>query len=419
VTRLADAIRHDDLRRRNRALVLSAVRRAGTPSRTDIAQRTGLSHSTISAIASDLMSEGVVHAIGVQDQVARRGRPQVSLGLNRRAASIVVVVLLLNSLSVALVDYAGATVAETSRRLDTQALDGASLKAEIERDVAEILAQAAGDAGPLMRIVMAVQGVTDSAGRRLMWSPITHEADIDFADHFETVFAVPTTLENDCNMIAVAVGWRQPEIFHTNFVAILLSNGIGMGLMLKGAPFAGSHSSGGEFGHMIHIPDGARCRCGRNGCVEAYAGNYAILRNALGQDARAEPMADIDQETMRRLAAAARDHEGLEREAFRAAGNALGFALGSLFALIDPAPIAMVGPGTSAFDIMEPTIRDAIARTAGGQHGPSAPIEIYPDENSLIRGGAELTALFHLDDKVFAPGLTAGRQVRNQASLMA
>ncbi|TIX60890.1 MAG: sugar kinase, partial [Mesorhizobium sp.] len=46
-------IRHDDLRRRNRAMVISAVRRAGQPSRTEIAATTGLSHSTISAISSD------------------------------------------------------------------------------------------------------------------------------------------------------------------------------------------------------------------------------------------------------------------------------------------------------------------------------------------------------------------------------
>ena len=51
-------IRHDDLRRRNRAMVIAAVRRAGRPSRTEIAATTGLSHSTISAISSALIGEG-------------------------------------------------------------------------------------------------------------------------------------------------------------------------------------------------------------------------------------------------------------------------------------------------------------------------------------------------------------------------
>ena len=76
-------IRHDDLRRRNRAMVISAVRRAGQPSRTEIAAMTGLSHSTISAISSDLIGEGVLgEAKSGEGGVLKRGRPQVAISLN-------------------------------------------------------------------------------------------------------------------------------------------------------------------------------------------------------------------------------------------------------------------------------------------------------------------------------------------------
>ena len=61
-------------------------------------------------------------------------------------------------------------------------------------------------------------------------------------------------MENDCNMMAVALRWRDPERYRDDFIAILLSHGIGMGLVLKGELFTGTHSSGGEFGHMIHRP---------------------------------------------------------------------------------------------------------------------------------------------------------------------
>ncbi len=81
-----------------------------------------------------------------------------------------------------------------------------------------------------------------------------------------------------------------------------------MGLVLKGELFTGTQSSGGEFGHMMHRPDGALCRCGRRGCVEAYAGNYAIWRSA-EQPARTQtPISDIGADDMAKLAAAARDH---------------------------------------------------------------------------------------------------------------
>ena len=53
-------------------------------------------------------------------------------------------------------------------------------------------------------------------------------------------------------MMAIALRWRDPSRYRDNFFAILLSHGIGMGLVLKGELFTGTQSSGGEFGHMIH-----------------------------------------------------------------------------------------------------------------------------------------------------------------------
>src|SRR5690606_2032142 len=156
--------------------------------------------------------------------------------------------------------------------------------------------------------------------------------------------------------------------------------------------------------------DGALCRCGRRGCIEAYAGNYAIYRHARGESERAQPAADIDDATMLAMAAAARDHPGREREAFLRAGEAIGFGLGSLFALFDPAPVAIVGLGTSAFDIIEPAIRDAIARTAGGQHNAAISFDLEADETPLIREGGALRALTFVDQEIFAPGLAPERR---------
>src|SRR5690606_20989819 len=106
-------VRHDDLRRRNRAMVLAAVRRLGQPSRTEIASATELSNSTISAISADLIAEGTLVEIKASEGVlARRGRPQVALGLNPGRATVAVVVLTLNQLWATLLTYDGAVARE-------------------------------------------------------------------------------------------------------------------------------------------------------------------------------------------------------------------------------------------------------------------------------------------------------------------
>lgn len=400
-------IRHDDLRRRNRAMVISAVRRSGQPSRTEIAGTTALSHSTISAIAADLIGEGVLlEAKSAEPALLKRGRPQVAIALNPSAGSVIAVVLSLNSLTATLIDYSGQTIASEVRRFATQVLSRNELISEVLAVTRQLVERNGEDAPRVMRVVMAIQGITDSGARTLLWSPIMPHTDIGFADLVEGATGIPVTVENDCNMMAVALRWRNPRLYRDNFFTLLLSHGIGMGLVLRGEVFTGTQSSGGEFGHMIHRPGGALCRCGRQGCIEAYAGSYAIWRNAMRLPEDSQPAADIPDSEMTKLAEKARAGDGPEREAFRKAGAAIGYGLGSVFALFDPAPVAMVGHGASAFDLIEGSIREAIAQTAGGQHSKAISFDTDTDEMRLIREGCAMRALTFVDDQIFAPGVS-------------
>jgi predicted NBD/HSP70 family sugar kinase len=408
-------IRHDDLRRRNRAMVIAAVRRAGQPSRTEIAATTVLSHSTISAISADLIAEGIlVETKGSEPASSKRGRPQVAIALAPNAALVITVVLSLNFLSAAVIDYSGQVIAEKQSRPATLTMQADQLTGACVEIVRSVIANHH-ESGRVKRIVLAVQGITDFDGRSMLWSPIAAHTDIGFADRLEAAFGIPVTVENDCNMIAVALRWRNPERYHHDFIAILLSHGIGMGLILRGELFTGTQSSGGEFGHMIHRPDGALCRCGRRGCIEAYAGNYAIWRNATRAGEDEEPVADVADADMAELAARARAGDGPEREAYRRAGEAIGFGLGSLFALIDPAPVAIVGVGAAAFDLIEPHLRAAIAKTAGGVHSKAISFATESDERPLIREGCAMRALTFIDNELFAgvgsQAIQGGKQV--------
>ncbi|WP_274423131.1 ROK family protein [Chelativorans sp. YIM 93263] len=401
---MVGGIRHYEMRKRNRALVISAVRKAGQCSRTQIARLTDLSQSTISAIASDLLDEKIMRQAGQGEATpARRGRPQVAIELNPEAASAVCVYLSFNNLSAALVDYCGRVIERQDTRLST--LDVG--QRELMDLAASTIRSLIGNRDNVLRVVLAVQGITDSDGHELLWSPITPHNHVPFGPALEEIFGLPVIVQNDCNMIAAALRWHDPQRYGDNFAAILLSDGIGMGLMLNGRLFTGTHSSGGEFGHMIHEPNGALCRCGRQGCIEAYAGTYAIWRKAHGRSPMEEPVADTEPEHMGALARCARSGDERALEAFNEAGQAIGFGIGSLFALVDPAPIVIVGQGTTAMDILEPAIRRALARTAGGQDAVDIPIETEREEIPLVQHGCAMTALTGIDNDIFGPAQRA------------
>lgn len=406
---MAMTLRFDDLRVRNREAIIASVRRNGNVSRTSLAAQNRLSHSTISSISADLIEEGALLEERAADLGGkRRGRPQVNLSLRPELGHIVTCVLLLNKLTVSRFDYDGTLRATKNTRLQTTRMGREALVETMIEAIASLAPQADEAPSPLLRIAMAVQGVIDADASILQWSPITPHGNIPFGAILEQRFRVPVTVDNDCSMIAAAMQWRDPFRYSENFIAVLLSHGIGMGLVLHGSLFTGTRSSGVEFGHMTHMPKGALCRCGRLGCIEAYAGNYAIWRNA-NQFAPDSAPEDVDDLEMSELSARARQADGPERAAYQMAASALGYGLGSLFALIDPAPVLFIGSGAASFDLMEETLRATLLETAGGAAAGAISFETYSDEIPLIREGCAIRALKVIDREIVAKGESASK----------
>jgi hypothetical protein len=292
---------------------------------------------------------------------------------------VVTIVLTLNVASLSLIDYAGQRFSERAARLPTQTIGRKELTEAVLEAVAELhcwhpertvracVWRWPSRASPTPRARTAV--VADHAPHHM-----------PFADTLERAFRIPDgreRLQHDRHRASRARARALSRQSRRDHAFERHRHGADPGRRL----FTGSRLLGGEFGHMIHMPDGALCRCGRHGCIEAYAGNYAIMRNARGQGELGTAGSRYRRAAMVALAARARDEDGPEREAFRTAGRAIGYGLGSLFALIDPAPVAIVGPGTAAFDIIEPALREALANTAGGQDAVPLQFELELDED--------------------------------------
>lgn len=406
--------RSDDVRKRNRSRILHVLRRNGPVSRKGICSRTGLSASTVSAITSELLEEAVILATGRDGPAGLgRGRPQIRLALNPRAALVAAVMVQLDRISVCISDYCGDRLADVDRSFRARRASPDGFRAALIETVREALSQVPCNSGTLKRMRLGVQGVTDVDGASMLWSPITRHRHLALRADLEPVFSAPVKLSNDCSMIARALHWRAPDRFSNNYAAVLLSHGIGMGLMLNGELVSGIRSSGTEFGHLSHIPDGALCRCGRRGCIEAYAGDYAIYRRARAADETQAPRNDIGYEEMDEVHRAALQGNKEAIAAYHDAGRALGTGLADMYALMDSFPVAFVGHGTRAFEFIEEPLRQAISSTKLDVIGNEIEIHCFPDEKPLILEGCTVTALLEVDE-MFAHAAEA-REVEKNA----
>ena len=390
-------LRSDDMRRRNRLRIIQIVRRCGTISRGEIAHSASLSPATVSTISGELIAEGVLVARSNETNgSAGRGRPSVGLSVNPQFRHAVLIILKIGAVNVAIVDYAGTVIARQHFHLDMANVTMDQFRDTLVTEIRQTWEASGLSADQLGRISIGVQGTTDIAGLRLLRSPMTPLTDIPMAFWLEEEFGVPTRLANDCDLIARALNWRDPERYSDNFAAILLAHGVGMGLFLRGQIINGTSSSGTEFGHMLHQTDGALCRCGSHGCIEADAGDYAILRRYHGKSPRLQPVSHVEPQEIMHIAQAGREGDALAVDAFASAGRALGSGLAGIFALVDPFRVAFVGHGAAAFDLMGPALREVL-KNSNASAASSIPIDLYIDEIPLVFEGCGIGALSEID----------------------
>ncbi|MGI8757423.1 MAG: ROK family protein [Acidimicrobiales bacterium] len=107
------------------------------------------------------------------------------------------------------------------------------------------------------------------------WNP-----DVDIAAELGDSLGIPVVFANDAQ--AGVVGeWVAGAAVGDSFVlGVWLGTGVGGGLVLDGRSYGGAGGGSGELGHMVVRPEGARCGCGRRGCLEAYAGRRMMTASA-------------------------------------------------------------------------------------------------------------------------------------------
>ena len=95
-------------------------------------------------------------------------------------------------------------------------------------------------------------------------------------DRLAEVTGLPVVVDNDAKALALGEGWRGAAQGESDFLAMVVSTGVGGGIVLDGRLLHGAEGNAGHIGHVIVEPDGRRCACGARGCLEAEASGTAI-----------------------------------------------------------------------------------------------------------------------------------------------
>ena len=87
---------------------------------------------------------------------------------------------------------------------------------------------------------------------------------------------LPVFVDNDAKALTLGEGWVGAAAGEQDFIGMVVSTGVGGGIVLDGGLLNGAQGNAGHIGHMVVVPGGRRCVCGSRGCLEAEASGLAI-----------------------------------------------------------------------------------------------------------------------------------------------
>jgi predicted NBD/HSP70 family sugar kinase/DNA-binding transcriptional ArsR family regulator len=343
------------LRPMNRLRILEALYRHPGSSRSDLAGYTGLSRATISTLAEELLSAGLVDERSDDGGAARAtGRPPVMLSLVPGAAFAVGLDFGHQHIRVAVCDLSGTPVVDdwSPAEVDHAPVESLDLAHTLVQDA---LTRAGVDADRLLGVGMGlaspinrVTGELAADGILPGWHGIRP------ADEMEMRLGMPVQLDNDANVGALGEKAFGAARGVDDMLYIRLSAGIGAGLILDGRPYQGVAGVAGEVGHVLSDPLGPICRCGNRGCLESIASPVAVA--ALLERSIGEPVS-----VKRLMELVSSGHRGAQR-AVADAGEAVGRAVSMLVSVLNPQLVLIGGDLAQAGPVLLDPIRAGIER---------------------------------------------------------
>ena len=377
----------------NRSIVLNLVRTHQPMSRADLARMMGVRRGAVSLIVTDLLRDGLIFEGATGETV--RGRKPTFLYVDSRRRAVIAADIRASETFIMLADALGQPLSGVSTFPTDRDPDKvvAALAARIARLLADHPEVSACDG-----VGVVVPGMVERATMRVLHAPTLGWRNVDLHEALSKATGLPVQIENSGRACALAQAWATRDDrtgTAGDLVFISVSDGIGVGVIIHGEVLRGRHNIAGEFGHVSLSLDGPRCSCGASGCWEAYVSNRATIARYFGRQAEpAGPMrAEQQRFTMEDLIARARAKDPKALNALDATARYLGLGLASVINALDPARVYIGGEITLAWDLIETTVRNALAeRTLTAAAADTDIRPVAASEYPRLQGAAALIA---------------------------
>ena len=371
----------------NRKVLLRLLRDEPGCSRAALAERSGLTKSTVSLLVKEMIEEGWL----AEDDVAvtgSLGRRPTPLRLDGRGFALIGADLGTDAIRIVRVSLQGRVLESCDVPLRDRTPEAACHQL-VELVTAQSAKVRLGGAR-VLGIGVGLPGPVDSRTGILEFAPNIGWRHIEVSQRLAVELTaaglgdIPVYVQNEADLAAVGEAEFGDRPVEDPLVYVSCGVGVGAGILLNGSLFIGASGAAGEFGHTtLHI-DGLRCSCGRLGCAEAYVGLKAVARAA-------GFLRDGEIDRVGLVAELVHPRKAKARRAFAAAGDALGVLLQNAWTTFDPKAIVLGGEAVTiggAHFLDAAYARLARFATDAGLPAPAVRVVKYGDFATAVGGAA-------------------------------
>jgi predicted NBD/HSP70 family sugar kinase len=343
-----------DLRRHNRAALLSSLYLRGPVSRLELVAESGLSAATVTNVVAELIADGVVAEVGLVESDG--GRPRTLLAVRPEFGQVVGVDVGETHVEVGLFDCALGTLGTVRHPLVGTRLDPDEVAGLVRTGIDEVL----GDTDAVFGVGIGVPGAVRDGG--IVHAPTLGWRGVAFADLIRPHVTAPLHLDNRARTLGQAEAWRGAGRCAERAIVALLGVGVGAAVATAGPSHPDITTS--EWGHTVVKAGGAACRCGSHGCLEAYVGTEAVVRHYAERVGKPPVIGDESDAELARIVAEA-TAQGPAADVLAETGEYLGIGIANLINLLSPDRVVLSGSaGTIMGPAILPAVRDAVGRHA-------------------------------------------------------
>lgn len=368
-------VNHSKIKETNRKKIIKLLLEKNETTKLDISRSLDISITTVSTNITELKNEGIVSEVRSLESTG--GRKAMALKINENCRFALGIALTPRHVKLSIINLKKEVIEDIRIRHNNEGFE--NIVAITKDNIREILSRNDIYIDKLLGIGISIPGTVDSEEGIIKKCYLLRAENYNLKKSFEE-FNTNIYIDNEANLSAYYEFLNKKGIL-SNLLYVSITDGLGLGIIIDGKIYRGSNNDAGEMGHIKITIGGKSCKCGFEGCLEAYTSKNALLEDF--NEISNEKLDDIEE-----FISLFEKEDRTTKEVLERYFNILGVGIANLTMLLDPSSVVLGGDINSLLKENIDVLRSIVYKDNLFTNEENCKIDVTEFKESYLLGAA-------------------------------